>query len=290
MNKLSGIKKNNIKKYNLSNKGFTLVELLAVIALLAIISVIAVYSAVNVIGSAKQKSYEVSISNIEKQAGTYALENQNEFVWLDIDGDLTKTKQYFCVSVQDLIDSGYFKSDVLDSYIKEGVTVQSSDNIYLERDTNTKTITQNVLLSSVSGYDGLCNNDSAIGNISFSVKPSGWTREKEVIITYKVLNNSDSITNYKYDYIFENENEDKLLSQKEKFDEKTVVEKVIVNENGILNARISNTETGFFSNSLLVNMIDNYAPEINVNVVNIAKLILLSLKRDFVALININNG
>ena len=189
MNKHFGINMNNIKKYNLSNKGFTLVELLVVIALLAIISVIAVYSAVNVIGSAKQKSYEVSISNIEKQAGTYALENQNEFVWLDIDGDLTKTKQYFCVSVQDLIDSGYFKSDVLDSYIKEGVTVQSSDNIYLERDTNTKMITQNVLLSSVSGYDVLCNNDNAIGNISFSVKPSGWTREKEVIITYKVLIN-----------------------------------------------------------------------------------------------------
>ena len=141
-------KQSNTKKYNLGSKGFTLVELLAVIALLAIISVIAVYSAVNVIGNAKQKSYDVSISNIEKQAGNYAIENQNDFMWLDVDNDSTSTKQYFCVSVQDLIDTGYFKNDVLDSYIKEGVTVNGTDNIYLERDRTTKTLEKNILLSS----------------------------------------------------------------------------------------------------------------------------------------------
>ena len=198
-----------------NNRGFTLIELLAVISILSIVSVIVMYGSVNLIDSAKEKSYEVTISNIEKEAGSYAIENQSNIMWVDVDH--TGSKQYFCVSVQDLIDTGYFKSDVMDSYIKENVKISSDDYIYLERDTNSKTVTKNVLLSSLSSsYDGLCRDSKTLGNISFRVEPSGWTKEKTVTITYKVLNNKDNIGNYKYlyEYVDRDGNKTDIIERK----------------------------------------------------------------------------
>ena len=66
-------KKNGINKTN--SKGFTLVELLAVISLLSIVSVITIWTFTNVIDNAKKKSYRVTINNIEKYSENYVLEN-----------------------------------------------------------------------------------------------------------------------------------------------------------------------------------------------------------------------
>ena len=149
-------------------KGFTLVELLATIAILGIISGIIVYVSINVINSAKNKSYDVTISNIENVAMEYAIENQNNILWkyAGIDG----SEQYYCVNVQDLIDTGYFKSDVLDSYIGKDLLVKSDDYVYLEMNSLTKTITKNKLLLSDDGeYISLCNDANTINSYYFDL-------------------------------------------------------------------------------------------------------------------------
>ena len=52
-----------------NNKGFTLVELLAVIVILSIILSITIYIAIKAVNAAREKSYQVTIKNIEKEAG-----------------------------------------------------------------------------------------------------------------------------------------------------------------------------------------------------------------------------
>ena len=91
-------------------KGFTLTELLATIAILAIVSVIVIFTATSVIGKARAKSYLASISNIEKNSSSYAVENNNSIRWISTDDN---NGEYYCVTVKDLMDIGSFDKDVL---------------------------------------------------------------------------------------------------------------------------------------------------------------------------------
>jgi type IV pilus assembly protein PilA len=60
-------------------RGFTIVELLAVIIVLGIILVIALPKVIDSMDKAFDKSYEISIKNIEKAAELYVTENPFEF-------------------------------------------------------------------------------------------------------------------------------------------------------------------------------------------------------------------
>ena len=60
----------------MKNKGFTLVELLAVITILAIISIIAVPIVLNLIEDLKIKSYDNSVENVMKAAKIYDLQSE----------------------------------------------------------------------------------------------------------------------------------------------------------------------------------------------------------------------
>ena len=68
-------------KRKLNNNGFTLTELLAVLAILSMITVIGIYTSVNVIDSAKEKSYQVTINEIKKQAANYLIEISNRLFY-----------------------------------------------------------------------------------------------------------------------------------------------------------------------------------------------------------------
>ncbi len=83
-----------VKKHN---RGFTLVELLAVISILAIISLIAIgaYNGVN--SNAKQKAYENKVSQIETSAAKWAKEN-----------NIDRTTS---ISVNKLVVEGYLTAD-----------------------------------------------------------------------------------------------------------------------------------------------------------------------------------
>ncbi len=94
-------------------KGFTLVELLAVIALLSIIILIAVPSITKLRQSAVEKERENQIKEIESAAVFYV---QDEIIEISEDTTIS-------VTVKMLIDTGYVKANV-----ESGKTNCSSDN------------------------------------------------------------------------------------------------------------------------------------------------------------------
>lgn len=151
---------NNLKnrKYiiKIGNKGFTLVELLSVVAILSIIVSVVIFFAFRIINSANEKSYATTINNIEDDANNYILENIDVTTWMPtgVDGN-----EYQCVKVQDLIDVGYFKGDVLESKIDKNTYVDANDYIYVERNSH-NAVTKNILLAGEEDYSSyleLCN-------------------------------------------------------------------------------------------------------------------------------------
>ena len=119
------------KKTKLNVLGFTLVELLAVIAILSIIMSVVLYFVIDTVRIAKNKSYQVTISNIENEVSNYVSEQNKSSDWFYNNGGKT---QYQCVTVQNLIDKGFFKGDVLNAYVDDNNKVKASDYVYIERD------------------------------------------------------------------------------------------------------------------------------------------------------------
>ena len=168
----------------LDNKGFTLTELLATLAVLSLVSTIVIYVAINVVNSAKDKSYLVTRNNVEKAAVSYLEENSDKIHFVKYDDDV----EYQCVTVQNLIDMSYFDKDVLNSKISNDKTIRVSDYIYIERDSNSKTIKNSKLITdsdSDSDYSTLCGNYNSRleGDIEFNI-PKGYAKEKDVSIKY----------------------------------------------------------------------------------------------------------
>ena len=249
-----------------NNKGFTLIELLATVSVLSLIMVIVIYISVNVINKTKEKGYQITISNIEDISGEYVLENDSRILWIQ---DSLTDYEYQCVSVQDLIDTGYFKSDVLESYVANDVKVKASDYIYLERNKIDKTLTKNVLLvndkDTLNKYSGLCSSILVDGNINFGVVPLDWAKKKDITITYKLFNNLDNVSNYSYNYSFDS---DINVKKENNFNKATMAESVTVDKNGTINASINYLSgDNILSSSLNINKIDNTVPGLSVSVV-----------------------
>ena len=268
MKKLSNSSdKNKVIKNKKNSYGFTLIELLATITILSIVLSISIYFVYEIVDNARNKSYQVTISNIEKEAGTYVLENASSVEWIN-DNDMSY--QYQCVSIQNLIDSGYFSGDVLNSKVDKDVYVQKNDMVYLERNIYSKTITNSVLLvGDRTNFSGLCGNvdNNTSGNITFKVEPSGWAKEKDITIYYSISNNNDDVSNYTYSYNYfleEDGSEYKKLS--DNFNGSIYQELVTVDKNGDLIAKISNGERLLFSKTLNVNDIDNIPPTCTLSV------------------------
>lgn len=81
-------------------KGFTLVELLAVIVVIGIIATIGVASVSGVINASKQGAYEEQVRKIEKTAREWAVENTNQLP------DMTEGSTPINVSLEMLKSSG----------------------------------------------------------------------------------------------------------------------------------------------------------------------------------------
>lgn len=98
----------------MNKKGFTLVELLAVIVLLAIITTIAVTSMSAIHNNSLKKLLETKIEQIESAAIIYGQENPNELTEKNcvVDG----VTYSFCktVKVGDLIAGNFFESGVFE--------------------------------------------------------------------------------------------------------------------------------------------------------------------------------
>lgn len=87
----------------MNNKGFTLVELLAVIVILAMIVLLAVPAALNIAGSIKQDMYCSKVDLLENAALLYGQDHYDEIRVGRIDR----------VSIETLLEDDYLKKDEL---------------------------------------------------------------------------------------------------------------------------------------------------------------------------------
>lgn len=92
-----------------NNKGFTLVELLAVIVILAILITIAVPSTISISNRLKANMYCKKIDSIEVEAKLYGEDRKDSFNEnLSLEDGTYPSKK---LTVKGLIDAGYLKKD-----------------------------------------------------------------------------------------------------------------------------------------------------------------------------------
>ena len=88
----------------LNRKGYTLIELLAVILIIGLILGFSTYGIINAFNTSKNKSLTISINSIKESAETYATEkNDDSSYWLDI---TDKENKYFCITIEELMNKG----------------------------------------------------------------------------------------------------------------------------------------------------------------------------------------
>ena len=240
----------------LDNKGFTLTELLATLAVLSLVSTIVIYVAINVVNSAKDKSYLVTRNNVEKAAVSYLEENSDKIHFVKYDDNI----EYQCVTVQNLIDTNYFDKDVLNSKISKDKTISDSDYIYIERDKKSRTIKNSKLITdSDRDYSTICGNYNSRldGDIEFKI-PGGYAKEKDVSIKYCLYNVSDyKNIEYLYNYV----PSDKSSFIREYDEDNCLVKNIKILSNGELTAEVKDTD---IKKSTSITGIDNKAPVIKI--------------------------
>lgn len=104
--------------YRRKNKGFTLVELLAVIVILAIILIIAVPGVLSIINQTKQKGYDSQLAIIKEAARNYVTAESTKIQWEE-ESDGTKKVE---VTLQTLQDNGYLDKKIIDPRDKSEIT------------------------------------------------------------------------------------------------------------------------------------------------------------------------
>lgn len=102
----------------LNNKGFTLVELIAVMLLLSLVMGIGGYSVTRVINSSREKDYDLLIGNIKNAAEDYYIECKYGKA---SDSSLVcdETSGSYLITLGDLVDYGFLtgnKKDENDKY------------------------------------------------------------------------------------------------------------------------------------------------------------------------------
>lgn len=143
----------NIKK--ISNKGFTLVELLAVIFITGLVLSIGTYFIVTQVKKAKEEALKVSIQSIYKSADTYSKEFLNDTDWVEED----QNKEYACINVWWMINKGLQqKKDFSDNSnsMKEEYKIYNNAVVIITRNTGTKAIISRRIAD--SGEETTCNN------------------------------------------------------------------------------------------------------------------------------------
>lgn len=250
-----------MKNIKLNRKGFTLVELLAVITVLSLVVTIAIYIVTNVIVSSKENTYQVTINNIERESANYLLENSNEIFFVN-----NGIVEYQCIMVKNLVDAGYFKNDIVNSKVAEDRNVSMDDYIYIERDIDTKSVIRKTLLLELNeDSKRLCDNAvKAKISVAFGVLPNTWSKTKDVSITYK-LDKPNRLSEYKYRYDVGDTAKDIEGNNTYKdFNNFAVVEKYTATDTGMVMAEVLYNEKDATSYTREITGIDKTPPEINL--------------------------
>lgn len=138
------------------NKGFTLVELLAVIVILAVIGGVATISYTTLTKKTENDYYQNLMNNLSLSATNYFNDNRSKRPGFDIEGKITNCSK---VSLQTLVDERYIENvndpsgnscDLMNSYV------------YIKRDTTSKYVYRTYLIcnkyQSIFNDNEYCNN------------------------------------------------------------------------------------------------------------------------------------
>ena len=158
---------------NLNRKGYTLIELLAVILIIGLVLGFSTYGIINAFNTSKNKSLNISINSIKEAAETYATEkNDDSSYWLDI---TDKDNKYFCTTIEELMNKGLLdkKANIeskdfdIHSYVlvkKNKVTMVNSKAEILTKDkansNDYKVCMGNIVNEEVTDYPKLDNGTS----------------------------------------------------------------------------------------------------------------------------------
>ena len=148
---------------NINRKGFTLVELLAVIVVLSLVLVISGYGIVNAYKNSKDKIVMLNEAGIKEAARIYSTEAESR-EWRELDGD---DNEYFCTTIQRLKNAGLLKKEATSEKFS------SAQLIGVQRDKITYTVNKVMILSEEENdavYD-LCKRD--IKFFSLHYDPTG---------------------------------------------------------------------------------------------------------------------
>ena len=236
----------------INKKGFTLVELLAVIVVLGIVASISIYAITNTIRKTKEKSYQVTINEIENMANDYLLENNGKLFFISSnDGSET---EYQCVTIKQLIDAGYFKTDITESLVDVDTNVNINDFVKITRNQNSKVISDIAYIKNDDSNDlDKCRSAfNSNANIRFEIEPNEWSKEKTVKISYTLISNTDS-EDYVYGYSYDDTDYFDNSPNKE----------FLIDKNVLIKAYIKNGNNVVKNSSYLVKSIDNTKPTIN---------------------------
>ncbi len=197
----------------LNRKGYTLIELLAVILIISLIITLSIFGIIKAINSSKEKATTLSEKSIKEAAETYATEkNDNNNYWLDItDKDITdKENKYFCITIEELMNKGLLdkKANIeskdfdIHSYVlvkKNKVTMVNSKAEILTKDKANsdgyKVCMGNIVNEEVTVYPKLDNGTSYTDEIH--VRFTDATTNQSSTMTDKVCMYGDSSANIK---------------------------------------------------------------------------------------------
>ena len=213
----------------LNRKGYTLIELLAVILIISLIIALSIFGIIKAINSSKGKAATLSEKSIKEAAETYATEkNDDNNYWLDI---TDKENKYFCITIEELMNKGLLdkKANIeskdfdIHSYVlvkKNKVTMVNSKAEILTKDKvnsdDYKVCMRNIVNEEVTVYPKLDNGTSYTDEIH--VKFTDATTNQSSNMTDKVCMYGDSSANIKETGVIEG-NTCKLqgLKQNEKY-------------------------------------------------------------------------
>jgi uncharacterized repeat protein (TIGR02543 family)/prepilin-type N-terminal cleavage/methylation domain-containing protein len=102
------------KKYSDKFKGFTLVELLAVIVIVSIIASVACFIAINVINNSKSEALNQSYSSLKDSGVNISKELGDDYWEYEYNSDTNSYNSNIlvtCISVQNMINYGYYKEN-----------------------------------------------------------------------------------------------------------------------------------------------------------------------------------
>lgn len=101
-----------------NRKGFTLTELLVVIAMIAVIGTVIIVNTVSINKRANDNEYDRMIENIVNSAKTYVSLYPEEF------GDLYSTKAFSFISLNELIHSGLLDEEIINPYTNKQLDLE----------------------------------------------------------------------------------------------------------------------------------------------------------------------